>query len=64
MYIDIPNGSVEYFNNRISKYSMSKCETLGGFLAAEIVHCTHYYIHVSSGGKWGLYHSHQGYVIP
>lgn len=48
----IPNRSVEYFDNRISRYSMRKgiCEILGEFLPAEFVHC-HHYVPVSLGGN-------------
>lgn len=40
---NIPNRSVEYFDNRISRYSMKngKCEITGEFLPAEFVHCHH-----------------------
>lgn len=46
-----PNRSVEYFDNRISRYSMKngKCEITGEFLPVEFVHC-HHYIPVSLGG--------------
>ena len=51
MKSNIPNRSVEYFDNRISRYSMKngKCEITGEFLPAEFVHC-HHYIPVSLGG--------------
>ncbi|AND43170.1 MULTISPECIES: group II intron reverse transcriptase/maturase [Cytobacillus] len=40
----LPNQSVEYFDNRISRYSMKNglCEITGTFLKAEDVHCHHY----------------------
>jgi len=40
----IPDRSVEYFDNRISRYSMrmGKCEISSEFLSAEDVHCHHY----------------------
>ncbi|KKB43846.1 group II intron reverse transcriptase/maturase [Bacillus thermotolerans] len=43
--------SVEYHDNRISRYSMKngKCEITGEFLNAEDVHC-HHYLPVSMGG--------------
>lgn len=39
-----PNKSIEYIDNRISRYSMrsGKCEITGRFLTAEEVHCHHY----------------------
>lgn len=51
MKSNIPNRSVEYFDNRISRYSMKngKCEITGEFLPAEIVHC-HHYMPVKVGG--------------
>ena len=51
MKSNIPNRSVEYFDNRISRYSMKngKCEITGEFLPAEFVHC-HHYVPVSLGG--------------
>ncbi|GIN41524.1 group II intron reverse transcriptase/maturase [Heyndrickxia oleronia] len=44
MESSIPNRSVEYFDNRISRYSMrkGKCEITGEFIPAEFVHCHHY----------------------
>lgn len=41
---NIPNRSVEYNDNRISRYSMKngKCEITKEFLYAEDVHCHHY----------------------
>lgn len=46
-----PNKSIEYMDNRISRYSMrsGKCEITGRFLTAEEVHC-HHYIPSSFGG--------------
>src|SRR5690625_214838 len=40
----IPDRSVEYFDKRISRYSMrmGKCEISSEFLSAEDVHCHHY----------------------
>ena len=51
MESNIPNKSVEYFDNRISRYSMKmgKCEITGEFLPAKFVHC-HHYVPVSLGG--------------
>jgi len=51
MIANIPNRSVEYFDNRISRYSMKngKCEITGEFLSADFVHC-HHYLPVSLGG--------------
>lgn len=48
---NIPNRSMEYFDNRISRYSMKngKCEITGEFLPAESVHC-HHYLPFSLGG--------------
>ncbi|OMD23006.1 group II intron reverse transcriptase/maturase [Paenibacillus odorifer] len=47
----IPNCSVEYLDNRISRYSMKlgRCEITGSFLYADEVHC-HHYLPVSLGG--------------
>lgn len=55
MESNIPNRSVEYFDNRISRYSMKngKCEITGEFLPAEIVHC-HHYVPVKLGGIDGF----------
>ena len=41
---NIPTQSVEYMDNRISRYSMKKgkCEITGMFLQAENVYCHHY----------------------
>jgi|SRR5690625_497061 len=51
MKSNIPNRSVEYFDNRISRYSMKngKCEITGEFIPAKFVHC-HHYIPVSLKG--------------
>lgn len=51
MKSNVPNRSVEYFDNRISRYSMKngKCEITGEFVPAEFVHC-HHYVPVSLGG--------------
>ena len=47
----MPNRSIEYFDNRISRYSMKNglCEITGTFLKAEDVHC-HHYKPISLGG--------------
>jgi RNA-directed DNA polymerase len=47
----IPNQSVEYMDNRISRYSMKmgKCEITGMYLFASDVHC-HHYIPPHAGG--------------
>ncbi|WP_174819938.1 group II intron reverse transcriptase/maturase [Paenibacillus koleovorans] len=49
---NIPNRSVEYMDNRISRYSMKlgKCEITGMYLFAADVHC-HHYIPVHLGGS-------------
>ncbi|MEK3992684.1 group II intron reverse transcriptase/maturase [Robertmurraya sp. FSL R5-0851] len=51
MKSNIPNRSIEYFDNRISRYSMKsgRCEITGNFLPAEHVHC-HHYVPISLGG--------------
>ncbi|RSK26570.1 group II intron reverse transcriptase/maturase [Bacillus sp. HMF5848] len=48
---NIQTRSVEYIDNRISRYSMKmgKCEVTGVFLQAHEVHC-HHYIPVKLGG--------------
>ncbi|WNR46868.1 group II intron reverse transcriptase/maturase [Paenibacillus roseipurpureus] len=48
----IPNQSVEYIDNRISRYSMKmgKCEITGMYLFASDVHC-HHYIPPHAGGN-------------
>jgi RNA-directed DNA polymerase len=55
MKSNIPIRSVEYFDNRISRYSMKqgKCEITGEFLPAEFVHC-HHYVPKSLGGTDGF----------
>lgn len=47
----IPNGTMEYLDNRISRYSMKmgKCEITDTFLSANEVHC-HHYLPKSIGG--------------
>ncbi|MFL6517374.1 MAG: HNH endonuclease, partial [Bacillus sp. (in: firmicutes)] len=47
-----PTRSVEYMDNRISRYSMKqgKCEITGRFLQAQDVHC-HHHIPVHLGGN-------------
>jgi RNA-directed DNA polymerase len=49
---NIPNRSVEYMDNRISRYSMKlgKCEITGMYLFAPDVHC-HHYIPLHLGGS-------------
>ncbi|MED3575974.1 group II intron reverse transcriptase/maturase [Cytobacillus praedii] len=51
MMSNIPNRSIEYMDNRISRYSMKKgyCEITGEFLPAELVHC-HHYVPIYLGG--------------
>ena len=51
MRANIPDRSVEYFDNRISRYSMKKgkCEITGEFITAEFVHC-HHYVPIHLGG--------------
>lgn len=48
----MPGRSVEYMDNRLSRYSMvqGKCEITGMFLTANEVHC-HHYKPTSLGGK-------------
>lgn len=48
----IPTRSVEYMDNRISRYSMKqgKCEVTGTFLEAQDVNC-HHYIPIHLGGS-------------
>ncbi|MFD1899545.1 HNH endonuclease [Enterococcus termitis] len=50
-YSNISNRSIEYIDNRISKYSMQngKCAVTGVFLAADEVHC-HHILPKSMGG--------------
>ncbi len=52
MKSNIPNRSVEYMDNRISRYSMKmgKCEITGMYLFATDVHC-HHYIPIHLGGS-------------
>jgi RNA-directed DNA polymerase len=52
MKSNIPTRSVEYMDNRISRYSMKmgKCEITGRFLYANDVHC-HHYIPLHLGGN-------------
>ncbi|RAN86643.1 group II intron reverse transcriptase/maturase [Bacillus sp. SRB_28] len=49
--VDILYRSLEYFDNRISRYSMvmGKCEILKEFLMASEVHC-HHYVPLELGG--------------
>ncbi|MCQ6277606.1 hypothetical protein JMM81_22400 [Bacillus sp. V3B] len=44
MKSNLPNRSIEYMDNRISRYSMKmgKCEITGRYLSASEVHCHHY----------------------
>ena len=51
MKSNIPNRSVEYLDNRISRYSMKmgNCEITGMFLFASCIHC-HHYLPVRLGG--------------
>ncbi|CAM4157659.1 group II intron reverse transcriptase/maturase [Paenibacillus alkaliterrae] len=52
MESNIPNRSVEYMDNRISRYSMKmgNCEITGIYLFAADVHC-HHYIPLHLGGS-------------
>ncbi|MGG4147573.1 group II intron reverse transcriptase/maturase [Paenibacillus algorifonticola] len=52
MKSNVPERSVEYMDNRISRYSMKmgNCEITGMFLYAEDVHC-HHYLPTSLGGS-------------
>lgn len=52
MELKIPKRSVEYMDNRISRYSMKqgKCEITGMFLEAQDVNC-HHYIPIHLGGS-------------
>lgn len=52
MESNIPARSVEYMDNRISRYSMKNgnCEISGSFLHAHDVHC-HHYIPIQLGGS-------------
>jgi RNA-directed DNA polymerase len=51
LVVDTRNRSLEYSDNRISRYSMvrGKCEILKEFLSANEVHC-HHYIPMECGG--------------
>lgn len=52
---NIPNRSVEYLDNRISRYSMKMgcCEITGMFLFSSYVHCHHYLpIHLGGDDKF------------
>ncbi len=51
----LPTRSVEYMDNRISRYSMKmgKCEITGEFLSASEVHCHHYFpLHLGGSDKF------------
>ncbi|WP_028784601.1 group II intron reverse transcriptase/maturase [Thalassobacillus devorans] len=52
MKSSLPNRSVEYLDNRISRYSMKmgKCEVTGEYLHASDVHC-HHYVPRNQGGS-------------
>lgn len=52
MESNIPARSVEYMDNRISRYSMKNgnCEITGSFLQAQDVHC-HHYVPIQLGGS-------------
>ncbi|MCA1024449.1 group II intron reverse transcriptase/maturase [Halobacillus litoralis] len=52
MKSSLPNRSVEYLDNRISRYSMKmgKCEITGEYLHASNVHC-HHYVPKNLGGS-------------
>ncbi|WP_167527220.1 reverse transcriptase domain-containing protein [Paenibacillus cellulositrophicus] len=52
MESDLPNRSVEYRDNRMSRYSMKmgKCEITGVHLFAKDVHC-HHYVPLHLGGS-------------
>lgn len=55
MKSSLPTRSVEYMDNRISRYSMKmgKCEITGTFLYAKDVHCHHYFpIHLGGNDKF------------
>ncbi|CAM4432659.1 HNH endonuclease [Paenibacillus alkaliterrae] len=52
---NIPNRSVEYTDNRVSRYSMKmgKCEITGMYLFAADVHCHHYNpLHLGGSDKF------------
>ncbi|MEC0148230.1 group II intron reverse transcriptase, partial [Paenibacillus alginolyticus] len=65
----IPNQSVEYMDNRISRYSMKmgKCEITGMYLFASDVHCHHYIpLHVGGNDKFNnlrILHKEVGQLI-
>jgi RNA-directed DNA polymerase len=65
MKSNIPNQSVEYMDNRISRYSMKmgKCEITGMSLFATDVHCHHYIpLHLGGSDKFNnlrVLHIHQ-----
>ncbi|MFD1848877.1 group II intron reverse transcriptase/maturase [Oceanobacillus bengalensis] len=48
----LPSRSVEYMDNRLSRYSMKmgKCEITGTFLSANEIHC-HHYVPLHLGGN-------------
>lgn len=52
MESSIPNQSIEYMDNRMSRYSrmMGKCEITGMYLFASEVYC-HHYIPLYRGGS-------------
>lgn len=52
MESNLPNRSVEYMDNRMSRYSMKmgKCEVTGVYLFANDVHC-HHYVPLHLGGS-------------
>ncbi|HEY2492858.1 MAG TPA: group II intron reverse transcriptase/maturase [Paenibacillus sp.] len=55
MNSNIPGRSLEYIDNRISRYSMKmgRCEITGTFLCAEDIHCHHYLpVHLNGDDKF------------
>jgi RNA-directed DNA polymerase len=55
MKSSLPNRSVEYMDNRISRYSMKmgKCEVTGIHLSAADVHCHHFMpLHLGGSDKF------------
>ena len=66
---NIPNQSVEYMDNRISRYSMKmgKCEITGMYLFASDVHCHHYIpLHLGGNDKFNnlrILHKEVGQLI-
>ncbi len=58
MNSNIPTRSVEYMDNRISRYSMKlgKCEITGIFLYASDVHCHHYIPLIVLPKRWFFYY--------